>query len=166
MDQHQAIRIGVAERPQEHGVDEAEDRAVGADTERQREHGDQREGRRLRQRAQRLPQVEEQRAHGGFSVGVDGAGDARRPSALGHRVGGSQWNGGKQIGDDAPPGVTAAVRVDHLDEIRLQVVAEPLAELARIGAQEQAVRRPREAMPRHHGLARHEALGLNQRDQS
>jgi hypothetical protein len=35
-DGHDAIRIGIGERPQQHGIDHAEDRDVGADAERQR----------------------------------------------------------------------------------------------------------------------------------
>ena len=166
VDRHEPIRVGVAQRPQEHGVDEAEDRAVGTDAERQCEHRDQREGRRLHQRSEGLPEVVEERPHRGFSVWIDGAGDARDSSMLGHRVGGSQRNGGQEIGNGAPPRVRAAARLEHLDEIGLQVVAEPLAELAPIGAEQHAVRRPGKTVAGHLRLAWHQSPGLHQRDQS
>ena len=40
------LRLGVRQRPQQHGVDDAEDRGVGADAERQRQDGDGDERRR------------------------------------------------------------------------------------------------------------------------
>lgn len=42
------VRLGIRQGAQEHGTDEAEDGGVGANTERQREDGDQREGGVLR----------------------------------------------------------------------------------------------------------------------
>ena len=43
--------LAVRQRPQQHAVDDAEDRGVGADAERQRDHGDEREGGTLEERA-------------------------------------------------------------------------------------------------------------------
>ena len=60
----------------------------------------------------------------------------------------------------------AAARFDHLDEIRLTVGGETLAELARVGAQQPAVRRARQTVGRHLRLARNEAPGLDQRDEA
>src|SRR6476620_4877148 len=45
------------QRTQEHRVDEAEDRGVRSDAEREREHGDRREARALPKRAQRVSSV-------------------------------------------------------------------------------------------------------------
>jgi len=38
---HQSIGLVIGQRPQKHGVDDAEERAVGADTEREAGHGDE-----------------------------------------------------------------------------------------------------------------------------
>jgi hypothetical protein len=40
---HQAIGLGIRQRPQQRGIGDGEHRAVGADAEREREYGDQRE---------------------------------------------------------------------------------------------------------------------------
>ena len=46
---HQSIGLVIGQRPQEHGVDDAEERDVGADAEREAENGDEGEARRLEQ---------------------------------------------------------------------------------------------------------------------
>jgi hypothetical protein len=79
-------RAGSAERAHERRVDECENRAVGADPQREREDGDDREGGRLHQRSQAVTQIEEQGSHEGFSRRCDGAADARRARAFGRRV--------------------------------------------------------------------------------
>jgi hypothetical protein len=48
----------IPEWPQQHGVDQTEDGAVGADAGRERQDGDQREHRRLDQAAHCMPQIE------------------------------------------------------------------------------------------------------------
>ena len=53
----------VRQRPQQHRVDHAEDRGVGADAERQRQHGDEREGGAPRQSADRESKVPPERIH-------------------------------------------------------------------------------------------------------
>ena len=50
----QSVGFGIRQRLQQHAVDDAEDGAVGADAERQREHGDEREARRLDEAADRV----------------------------------------------------------------------------------------------------------------
>ena len=57
VDGHQRLRARVGQRPQQHGVDDAEDGAVGADAERQRQH-----------RRQRVTLVRAQRAQGEADV--------------------------------------------------------------------------------------------------
>lgn len=42
-DHHQAIGVGIRKRAQEQGVDDAEDRGICADPERERKHGGKRE---------------------------------------------------------------------------------------------------------------------------
>ncbi len=49
--EHQPLRLRVGQRPQQDGVDHAEDRGVGADPERERRDRDEREARRLPERA-------------------------------------------------------------------------------------------------------------------
>jgi hypothetical protein len=56
---HQPVLIGIRQWFQHHGVDDAEDRAGGADAERQREDGDQRESGRLAHLAERVTRVGE-----------------------------------------------------------------------------------------------------------
>ncbi len=46
---HQSIGLVIGQRPQEHGVDDAEERDVGANAERETDHGDEGEPRRLEQ---------------------------------------------------------------------------------------------------------------------
>src|SRR5262249_49070896 len=55
--------LGIAERPQHDAVDDAEDGGVGADAERERENGEQREAGTLAQPPERVPQVLEERVH-------------------------------------------------------------------------------------------------------
>ena len=54
---HERVGLRVGERTQQHAVDDAEDRAAGADAERQRQDGDDREARSPRQLAQRVAGV-------------------------------------------------------------------------------------------------------------
>ena len=49
---HQALPVLVGQRPQQDAADHAEDRGVGADAERQGEHGDKGEAGALAERAQ------------------------------------------------------------------------------------------------------------------
>src|ERR1043165_5941759 len=49
---HQLAGIGKRQRPQEHGVDDAEDGGVGADAERERDRRDDAQAGRLHQHAQ------------------------------------------------------------------------------------------------------------------
>ena len=57
VDQHQPLRLGVSQRTQQHRVHQAEDCAVGPDSEGQGDHGDGREHRRLQQYAAGVAQV-------------------------------------------------------------------------------------------------------------
>src|SRR5215472_14450177 len=54
---HQPVRFGKRKRSQQHGVDDAENRAVGADPQSQREYGDERESRAFAQQPQRVAKV-------------------------------------------------------------------------------------------------------------
>ena len=54
---HQLFRVFEGERPQQHGIHGAKDYSVCADTERDRNNSNAREGRILRQRAQRIAQI-------------------------------------------------------------------------------------------------------------
>src|SRR5205807_2346286 len=56
-DEHEAIGRGVRQGAQQHLIQEAENRRVRADAEREREHRDQREDRLLPQRTERVPDV-------------------------------------------------------------------------------------------------------------
>ena len=57
MDANERARLRERQWPEEHAVDDGEDGARRADAERQREHGDQRERRRLRQLPNGEPSV-------------------------------------------------------------------------------------------------------------
>src|ERR1035438_2572478 len=54
---HDTVGLGIGKRPQQHAVDDAEDGAIRADGERQREHNHHGEAGVLAQRAQRVSQV-------------------------------------------------------------------------------------------------------------
>ena len=62
------IRIRVRRGLQQDGVDDGEDRCVRTDAERQRQHGNRRESRRLPQAADCVAQVMEQSVHGRASL--------------------------------------------------------------------------------------------------
>jgi hypothetical protein len=50
-DAHQRVRVGIWQRPQQHRTDDGEHRGVGADSKRERDHGDGGKGRSAEQRA-------------------------------------------------------------------------------------------------------------------
>ena len=52
-DEHELLGVRIAERSQDDAVDDAEDRGVGADAQREREHGDERESGNAAQAANR-----------------------------------------------------------------------------------------------------------------
>ncbi len=56
-DHHEPSRLGVRQALEQHAADHAEDRGVGADAERQGQHGDQREARPLGQHAQTVSKI-------------------------------------------------------------------------------------------------------------
>ena len=76
-DVDQAIFIAVDERPQQHAADDAEDRGVGADPERQGDDHRDRHALDPGQRAQRKPEVGHQAAHDRAPAGA-GHGPPRR----------------------------------------------------------------------------------------
>jgi hypothetical protein len=60
---HELVRVAIGQRPQQHAVDDAEDGAVGADAERQRQHRRQRHAGGAAQHARGEAHVFEQRLH-------------------------------------------------------------------------------------------------------
>src|SRR5215510_10467840 len=60
---HNALRLRVRERAQEHGVDDCEDRRVSADAQRKRDDGDQCESWLLHQHSRAVSQVLNQSLH-------------------------------------------------------------------------------------------------------
>ena len=72
-DHHEAIGIRIGQRPQEHGVHDAEDRAVRTDAERKRNDGDRCEPGRAREHSRGIPHVAR-------NIGED-------PGAIGRRNG-------------------------------------------------------------------------------
>jgi hypothetical protein len=64
VDEHQAVAVRIRQRTQQHCVGQREDRAIGADAQRQRQRGYRREARRRAHLAQRagdvLPQFVEE----------------------------------------------------------------------------------------------------------
>ena len=59
VDRDQPVGVAVRQGAEQHAVDDAEDRAVGADAQRERERRDEREARRLAQGAEGVAQVGE-----------------------------------------------------------------------------------------------------------
>src|SRR4029077_19969392 len=59
----EAIRVRERQRAQQHAVDHAEDRGIGADTEREGDQGHQREARSPREAARRVAYVLDQALH-------------------------------------------------------------------------------------------------------
>ena len=55
--QHEAVRVFVRQRPQQHGVDKAEDGGVGPNADPERQDGDRREAPRFSEIAQRVAQI-------------------------------------------------------------------------------------------------------------
>ena len=161
MDHHQPLGILITHRPQQHRVDEAEDGAIGADAERERQHGDGREDRRLQQRAQRMAKIERQRAHVAFSSERDGVAALARALIVGVR----HRNRAAQIRQRVLPRRGAAASAQQLDEVGFEIGAEPLAEFARIGAQQQAKQAGRERSLTSR-LVRQQPLGAHERGQA
>jgi hypothetical protein len=56
-DLHEALRLGVRQRPQEHGVHDAEDRRRRTEPDGKSQHSNDREPRRALEPAQRVPSV-------------------------------------------------------------------------------------------------------------
>jgi hypothetical protein len=72
LDRHQAVRLGVAQRPEQHRIDGAEDGGVGPDAEGEREHDDQGESGTLEQAADAVPEVLQQGIHDVARLGRGG----------------------------------------------------------------------------------------------
>jgi hypothetical protein len=68
IDRDEAIRLPVRERTQQHRVDDAEDRGVRADSEREGEDDDRGEGRALGETAEAVTDVAEEGVHRGWRV--------------------------------------------------------------------------------------------------
>ena len=83
-DAHQAIGLRKRQRLEQHAVDDAEDRGVGADAERQRDDRGEREGRRGAKLSRGVADVVPEVVHDvapplrGFDVAIDGADVAAR----------------------------------------------------------------------------------------
>jgi hypothetical protein len=77
VEHQQAVRIGVRQRAQEHGVDDAEHPGVGADPQRQGDHGGRGQAGAPAEHAERLPQV--------LQEGVERDPDVRVAGALAHQ---------------------------------------------------------------------------------
>ena len=61
--EHQPVRVGVGQRPQQQGVERRQHCGVAADPERERQRGNEREPRRAPQPPHSVPQIQEQRVH-------------------------------------------------------------------------------------------------------
>ena len=57
VDRDEAVRLSIAERLEEHGVDDTEDRRVGADAQTEREDDDRREARALDESTDGIPEI-------------------------------------------------------------------------------------------------------------
>jgi hypothetical protein len=76
---HQLIRLRIRQRLEQHRVDHAEDRGVGADAQRERQHGHDGERRAPPEPAQRESKIPPERVHHATST-PSGAPGTRRPS--------------------------------------------------------------------------------------
>ena len=63
VEKDEAVGFGIRQRPQQHGADDGEDRGVGADAERQRQDGGQREGAILAEQPEREAEILNQSFH-------------------------------------------------------------------------------------------------------
>ena len=70
---HHATGLGERQRPEKQAVDDAPDRGVRADGERQSENGDDREPGTLRQTPGRLPEVLDENVHHAYSIAARAA---------------------------------------------------------------------------------------------
>ncbi len=145
VDRHQPPGIPVPERTQQHGVDEAEDDARGADAERERQHRDAGEHRRLDERAQRVTEIDAQRSHMVFSSQGDAV--AALPRAL--VVGMDHRQGPPKVRERVAPGGPPPASGQDLVEVGREVCGEPFAELPRVEAQQRAQQPRRPGRPRH-----------------
>src|SRR6185437_4708484 len=98
IDRDQTPGIGIRKRLEQYRVHHAEDRAVGADTEREREHDDDGKGRIAAQPPERVAQVVAESVHGGAPV------QCRRGGAVTLR----DRKGRVSCSDDASPARTIA----------------------------------------------------------
>ena len=133
---HEAFGVGVAERANQCGVDQAEDGAVRANTQGECPDRHQREHGRSQEPTHGVSNVEQQRAHGPVSRLTEGqsidaaALPARREMAQAQRA--------QQIGDDAGPGSAGAAVPDEVVEIRLEVGTVRLVKGARVETKQAA----------------------------
>ncbi len=70
IDRNELARVAIRQRREEHRIDDAEDRRIGADAEGERQQNDQRECRGVAQPARRVAEVVEQGVHGDSEGGV------------------------------------------------------------------------------------------------
>ena len=89
------IRVRIRQRPQQHAVDDAEDGGVGADAERERQHGERRESRLTFESAERVEKVFSQVVHDGLDESSTG---------LRRRCGKTKRGGrADRVGDETQP---------------------------------------------------------------
>ena len=77
-DHRQPLGTLIRQRPEEHAVDHAEDRGVGADAEREGEHRHEREARPLPQAPEGVPEVLAEAGHSDLSDVIGSSRTARR----------------------------------------------------------------------------------------
>ncbi|MNC87501.1 hypothetical protein D3C83_32300 [compost metagenome] len=65
VDDVEPFRVAIGKRPQQHGVEDAEDGGIGADADRERQRGGERESRRAPQRAGGILEVLNERVEHG-----------------------------------------------------------------------------------------------------
>ena len=110
---HQPVRLGVRQRPQQHGVHEAEDGPVRADPDPQREDDDEAEARAPQQAPRRVPHVAENRfEHGKPRLVPERLPNLRYPAEL--RAGQPSGLGGGLARADVLGGEQVEVHLDLL----------------------------------------------------
>ena len=125
-DGHERIRIGVGKRPQRDGIHDAEDGAVGADADSEREDGGKCERRRVPELTDRIPHVAGQiprpaDAPDIFAYFADQGGIAKGSACFGDGGGSTHSRGDELVG------LFLDVQLDFVSELALPAAASEIA---------------------------------------
>src|SRR2546430_897970 len=136
-DLDEPVRSGVRQRLEQHGVDRAEDGGIGADAEREREHGDEREAGASREGADRVPEILEQGVHHSYLRATIGStraarreGSQQASTATAARITGTATKVARSVGE-TPYNCARSTRAPASAAARPAAVATPIARTPR-----------------------------------